>query len=116
MDASIVFFSAGHPKSYSETNFMGFFAIDEDRCLNYNYKISGCRRCRDICPQSCWDEAGRAEPERCDACGLCQAVCPVDAIGVEGISVTAWNEAAGRSGDLQLSCRRYGGGPWACLG
>lgn len=95
---------------------MSIFAIDEDRCLNYNYKISGCRRCRDVCPQACWDDTGRIDARRCDACGLCQAVCPVDAIGVEGVPVTAWNEVTGKEGDLHLSCRRYSESPLACLG
>jgi ferredoxin len=41
----------------------------------------------------------------------------VDAIGVEGIPVAAWNElVASESGDLHISCRRYGTGVWSCLG
>ena len=96
---------------------MGFFVIDEDRCLNYNYKKTECHNCRNICPRQCWDEAGRTTPENCDGCGLCQSVCPVDAIGVEGIPGRAWTGLIAREPrSLHLSCRRYGTGPWSCLG
>lgn len=91
--------------------------IDEDRCLNYNYKKTECHNCRNVCPEHCWNEAGQISPDRCNGCGLCQAVCPVDAIGVEGVSVAAWKELTARkTGVLHLSCRRYGPGPWSCLG
>ena len=96
---------------------MGLFIIDDDRCLNYNYKKTECHNCRDICPQSCWDADGRLLTERCNGCGLCQSVCPVDAIGVEGLPVSAWNELIARTeGPLHLSCRRLGTGKWSCLG
>ena len=96
---------------------MAYFTIAEDRCLNYNYKKANCRRCRDICPRQCWDDNGNSIPERCDACGLCQAVCPVDAIGVEGQPAAAWTEMLESSAAVrQLSCQKYGAGPWSCLG
>ena len=108
---------AGHRPADSEIFFMAYFTIAEDRCLNYNYKKASCRRCRDICPRQCWDDNGNLLPERCDACGLCQAVCPVDAIGVEGQPAGAWAELLQSAGSkVHLSCRKYGVGPWSCLG
>ena len=96
---------------------MAYFTIAEDRCLNYNYKKANCRKCRDICPRQCWDDHGNLLPERCDGCGLCQAVCPVDAIGVEGQPADAWAELLqSASGAVHLSCRKFGVGPWSCLG
>ena len=96
---------------------MAYFTIAEDRCLNYNYKKTNCRLCRDICPRQCWDANSNPLLDRCDGCGLCQAVCPVDAIGVEGQPAGAWLEMlAGDEGELHLSCRKYGAGPWSCLG
>ena len=96
---------------------MAYFTIAEDRCLNYNYKKTSCRRCRDICPRQCWDDNGNPLPERCDGCGLCQSVCPVDAIGVEGQPSSAWAELIQNEGsELHLSCRKFGAGPWSCLG
>ena len=96
---------------------MGFITVKESTCLNYNYKKSGCRHCRDICPQNCWNESGGIETARCDGCGLCQAACPVDAIGVEGISAAAWIETTRERGAVRhFSCLRNGVGPWTCLG
>lgn len=96
---------------------MSYLKIDEEHCLNYNYKKTECHSCRDICPQDCWDEVGNIVTERCDECGLCLSACPVDAIGVEGFSLSAWKAASTPTdGTLQLSCRRYGNGPWSCLG
>ena len=96
---------------------MSFFVLDEDRCLNYNYKRTECHNCRNICPRQCWDESGQAWPERCDGCGLCQAVCPVDAIGVAGILPATWASLIADPADtVHLSCRRKGSGPWPCLG
>ena len=110
-------FLAGHIPGSIETFRMGYFIIDEDRCLNYNYKSTECHNCRNSCPRGCWDETGQTLPERCNSCGLCLSVCPVDAIGVEGLPVSAWKEATERTeGTLHLSCRRYGTGPWSCLG
>lgn len=44
-------------------------------------------------------------------------MCPVDAIGVEGIPVPEWKELVEcGNGPLHLSCRRYGTGRWSCLG
>lgn len=96
---------------------MGNFIVNETACLNYNYKKNGCRLCREICPQSCWNAAGRIETDSCDGCGLCQAACPADAIGVEGISAAAWNEQTRKNDRARhFSCLRYGEGPWSCLG
>lgn len=96
---------------------MSFIALDKDHCLHYNYKMTECHSCRKVCPRQCWNDAGEAVPERCDSCGLCLSVCPVDAIGIEGIPLSAWQELVrSGTGDLHLSCRRHGDGPWACLG
>ena len=96
---------------------MGYFFVDESRCLNYNYQKNNCRNCREACPNGCWDEAGRTVPERCNGCGLCQAACPADAIGVEGISADEWSAATSKtSRSRDFSCRKQGAGPWSCLG
>ena len=110
-------FLAGHWPDNSEMLCMSFFVVDEDRCLNYNYKRTECHNCRKICPRQCWDESGQPWPERCDGCGLCQAVCPVDAIAVAGIPAAEWTALLKSPADiLHLSCRRHGTGPWSCLG
>jgi NAD-dependent dihydropyrimidine dehydrogenase PreA subunit len=117
LNASNGDFLAGHPPGCSETFHMAYFSIDTDRCLNYNYKKADCRRCREICPRQCWDQNDNPLVERCDSCGLCQSVCPVDAIAVEGQSFAAWTEmleAADKT--LHLSCEKFGSGPWPCLG
>ena len=96
---------------------MGLISVNEEACLNYNYKKNGCRNCRDLCPQKCWNDAGQIETEKCNGCGLCQAACPVDAIGVEGISVTHWAQVVEKKETtLHFSCTRFGTGPWSCLG
>ena len=96
---------------------MGCCFVDEGACLNYNYKKFNCRKCRDACPNGCWDAGGQLVPELCDRCGLCQAACPVDAVGVEGISSFEWAGATANMGrECTFSCRKQGTGPWACLG
>ena len=107
--------SAGQRSIGSETNRMGAFCVDEKVCLNYNYRRNDCRNCRDVCPNGCWTDG--AGPEKCDSCGLCQAVCPVDAIGVEGISADGWSEVAADQASVKaFGCRRQTAGEWACLG
>ena len=96
---------------------MGIISINEEVCLNYNYKKNGCRNCRDCCPQKCWNESGNIDANRCNSCGLCQSACPVDAIGVEGISASSWVESTrSKEREKHFSCSRYGVGPWSCLG
>lgn len=110
-------FLAGNSPSCSEPILMTYFSIDSDRCLNYNYRKTDCRRCQDICPRNCWDENDNPLLDRCDGCGLCQAACPVDAIAVEGQSVAAWTELLAMADTgLHLSCEKFGTGPWSCLG
>ena len=98
--------------------FMALFSIDTDYCLNFNYKSTDCRLCRDICPQKCWREDGGMEAGRCDSCGLCVAICPSDAIAVEGYTQQAWQEMTAEASirPLALGCRKYNCGNWACLG
>lgn len=110
-------FLAGYHGPDNEISLMAYFTVAEDRCLNYNYKKTRCRRCRDICPRQCWDDNGTPLPERCDACGLCQAACPTDAIAVEGQPAEVWAALLKSDAEeLHLSCRKHGAGPWSCLG
>lgn len=96
---------------------MAYFIIDTDRCLNYNYRKTACRLCRDICPRKCWDENDNPLTDRCDSCGLCQSACPVDAIAVAGNPAAVWAEMLEtEEGPLDFSCGKFGAGRWSCLG
>lgn len=91
--------------------------VDTDRCLQYNYKKAECNRCVISCPQECWQAGGKVDSTKCDGCGLCVSSCPVDAIGVEGITTAAWNEAAdGETAEVHLACKAKNNGAWGCLG
>jgi len=54
------------------------------------------RTCLDACPVDCIYEGGRTlyiQPEECIDCGLCETVCPVDAIHADDrlpAELTSW--------------------------
>lgn len=87
-------------------------AIDRQHCLNDNFKRMDCRRCADACPSGGFGAAG------CDDCGLCLAVCPVDAVIADGFPRAPLDKAlADPAQPVALACRkRQEGSPWPCLG
>jgi len=57
--------------------------LDERRCVHSRLEIASCEACVDACPHNAWqltDEALQIDVAECDACGLCEPVCPEQAI------------------------------------
>ena len=91
--------------------------IDQELCLNFNYKKMQCRKCQDVCPLRCISQELKVNNEICNQCGLCIASCPAEAVA--GISYTnqALQELTLGSSPIALVCkRRNSEAPWACLG
>ena len=90
--------------------------IDQDLCLNFNYKKMTCQLCRSACPGGCINEELQID-SNCNGCGLCIAACPAEAVaglGYTNRSIQAWRE-----GDLPVAivCRKNEStSPWPCLG
>ncbi len=79
-----------HPGSMSDRWLSGkvqiaWFApeLDAQRCVHSRLEIASCQACVDACPYDAWqltDEALQIDVAECDACGLCEPVCPEQAI------------------------------------
>lgn len=93
-------------------------AVDRERCLNDNYKRAACRRCADACPAGCFDGKLAVDAAKCTDCGLCLAVCPVDAVAGEYFPRAPLDKAfADPAAPLAFVCRRRReDSPWPCLG
>lgn len=92
--------------------------INQDLCLNFNYKKMKCQKCRQRCPKNCIDADGSIS-ENCIQCGLCLAVCPTEAVAVKGFitqELLALTTTAGNA-TIGLVCKvQNGQSPWPCLG
>ena len=54
-----------------------------ERCVHTQIVNASCQACVDVCHASAWqidDEQLGIDPDLCDNCGICAAVCPQDAI------------------------------------
>lgn len=54
-----------------------------ERCVHSHIENASCRSCVEVCPKDAWsldDEQLGIDPEACDGCGLCAAVCPEGAV------------------------------------
>ena len=54
-----------------------------ERCVHSHIENASCRSCVDVCPKDAWlldDEQLGINPETCDGCGICAAVCTEGAI------------------------------------
>jgi ferredoxin len=93
-------------------------AVDRQLCLTDNYKRIACRRCTDVCPAGCIDGDRRVDAGRCDDCGLCLAVCPVDAVAGGDFPRTPLDRVlADPEAPVVFACRRRrSDSPWPCLG
>ena len=63
-------------------------ALDAERCVHSRLEIASCQACVDVCPHDAWqltDEALQINVVECDACGLCEPVCPEQAIRFEQV-------------------------------
>lgn len=57
--------------------------LDPQRCVHGRCVWASCQACIEVCPCAAWQlqVGGPAlSPDRCDACGLCLAVCPTGAL------------------------------------
>ena len=58
-------------------------AIHAERCVHQRVRGAACRACVDACPTAAWqmsDDGLAFDPEACDACGLCVAASPTEAL------------------------------------
>lgn len=81
----------------------GPIAIDGDSCLRATRQAE-CRACEDGCPLAAlvWHDRTMTVVEGCVGCGRCAAVCPNDALAVEGFVLGPLPPAT----PLRIACRR----------
>jgi ferredoxin len=54
-----------------------------ERCVHARAEVASCERCLEACPSLAWElyeDQMAIDPQRCDGCGLCAAVCPEGAV------------------------------------
>jgi ferredoxin len=59
-----------------------YISFSEDLCAHSRSRITGCRRCLDLCPTGAISPAGNhvaIDPNVCAGCGQCATVCPTGA-------------------------------------
>ncbi len=62
---------------------LGLPEIVAERCVHSLMEQASCRSCVDVCPSGAWaleDDCLGIDPEKCDNCGLCAAVCTEGAL------------------------------------
>lgn len=90
--------------------------IDQDLCLNGRFKEMHCQRCRDQCPANCIDETGQIQANLCNHCGVCVAVCPVEAIAALAYSNRELEHRAAENPSLFACKKQNRESSWPCLG
>lgn len=97
--------------------------VDRSRCLRHRYNKSACARCMDACVTgavSFSPEGLSIGGNECTACMRCVAVCPTEALCVEGFTLQQAISDLRRADKPVLGCWRdrgacsHAGGP--CLG
>jgi len=91
--------------------------FDRDRCLNGRYKEACCQQCRDLCPAHCINEALQIESKLCNHCGLCVAVCPVEAEAALNYSDRELMRLISAGLPAVFACQKQNKeSSWPCLG
>lgn len=91
--------------------------IDQELCLNFNYKKMQCRKCQESCHAGCIDENLQIKGTSCNQCGLCLAACPTEAVAVAGYTRKALTELSGQVPQIGIVCRKNNSdSSWPCLG
>ena len=74
-------------------------SIHAERCVHQRVRGATCQSCVDACPTHAWrmgDDGLAFDPDRCDACGLCAAACPTQALALPAPAPLLRSDARGR--------------------
>jgi len=89
---------------------MPTLSIDADRCVHQRVRGAACQACVDTCPPQAWrmgEDGLGFDPDRCDACGLCTAACPTQALSLPA-PAPQWRTTADGRRAAWWSCERAG--------
>ena len=91
--------------------------IDQELCLNFNFKKMQCRKCQESCHAGCIDENLQIKSTDCNQCGLCLTACPTEAVAIAGYTSKALTDLRGQVPQIGIVCRKNNSdSSWPCLG
>ena len=91
--------------------------VDQELCLNFNYKKMQCCKCQESCHAGCIDDNLQIKSADCNQCGLCLTACPTGAVAVAGYTNKELAELRGQAPQIGIVCRKNNSdSPWPCLG